>query len=64
MEPVNVVAEADVLSALSVQNGDAQYLLLARKTPFQTLREQFPIYAELEKLASNDHNHEILGAKP
>ncbi len=42
------------------ENGAAQYLLLARKTPYQTLREGFPLYAELEKLASNDHNHMIL----
>ena len=63
-ELVNVIAEADVLSALSVQNGAAQYLLLARKTPYQTLRERFPLYAELEKLASNDYNHVILGPMP
>lgn len=64
IELMNVIAEADVLSALSVQNGAAQYLLLARKTPYQTLRERFPLYAELEKLASNNHNHVILGPRP
>jgi hypothetical protein len=64
IELVNIIAEANVLSALSVQNGAPQYLLLARKTPYQTLREQFPLYAELEKLASNDHNHVILGPRP
>ena len=64
VELINVIAEADVLSALSVQNGAAQYLLLARKAPYQTLRERFPLYMELEKLASNDHNHVILGPRP
>ena len=64
VELMNVIAEADVLTAFSVQNGAAQYLLLARKTPCQALREQFPLYAELEKLASNNQNHEILGPRP
>jgi hypothetical protein len=32
---MNVMAEADVLSELSVCNGTLQYLLPARETPFQ-----------------------------
>ncbi len=64
IELMNGIAEADVLSSLSVQNGAAQYLLLARKTPYETLSEGFPLYAELEKLASNDNNRVILGPRP
>ena len=64
IELMNVIAEADVLSSLSVQNGAAQYLLLARKTPYETLSEGFPLYTELEKLASNDNNRVILGPRP
>ena len=64
IELMNVIAEADVLSSLSVQNGAAQYLLPARKTPYETLSERFPLYAELEKLASDDSNCVILGPRP
>ena len=33
LELMNLMASADVLTALSVQNGDPQYLLPARKAP-------------------------------
>ena len=35
-------------------------LELARKTPYQLLADQFPIYSRLEELAENDKNHVIL----
>ena len=61
---MNVIAEADVLSSLSVQNGVPQYLLLARKSPYEMLGESFPIYRQLEKLAFNENNQVILGPRP
>ena len=64
VELINVLAEADILSSVSVQNGAAQYLLLARKAPYETLREEFPLYAKLEKLASHNGNHVILAPMP
>ena len=63
VELMNVIAEADVLSSLSVQNEAPPYLMLARKAPYKTLAERFPLYADLEGLASNDNNHVILGPK-
>lgn len=64
IELMNVIAEADVLSSLSVQNGVPQYLLLARESPYEMLGESFPIYRQLEKLAFNENNQVILGPRP
>lgn len=60
MELINLMADSEVLSALSVQNGFAQYLLLARKSLYQKLAEQFPMYSILEELASDENNRIIL----
>ena len=35
-------------------------LMLARKTPYQNLANQFPLYKQLEELASDKKNHTIL----
>lgn len=64
IELMNVIAEADILSSLSVQNGFPQYLLLARRSPYEPLIEKFPLYAQLEKLASNEKNQVILSPGP
>ncbi|MBR3015666.1 MAG: hypothetical protein IKH57_01045 [Clostridia bacterium] len=61
IELMNVMAEADILTALSVQDGVPQYLLLARKSPYKPLAGQFQLYAQLEKLAFNKDNRVILG---
>ena len=60
LELMNIMAEADVLTALSVQDGAPQYLLLARESPYPRVSEAFPIYAELELLAGDENNHVIL----
>lgn len=54
------MADGEVLCDLSVQNGSAQYLLLARKSPYQKLTSQFPMYSVLEGLASDPGNQVIL----
>ncbi len=59
---MNVMAEADILTALSVRDGVPQYLLLARESPYQPLADQFEIYNQLECLASNEENHVIVPA--
>jgi hypothetical protein len=43
-----------------VQEGIPQYLMLARKTPYQNLKEQFQMYTKLEELAGDEKNHIIL----
>ena len=43
-----------------MQDGKPQYLMLARKSPYKHLAEQFAMYSELEKLANNEKNHVIL----
>lgn len=60
LELMNVMAEADIMTDLSVQDGKPQYLMLARKSPYKHLAEQFAMYSELEKLANNEKNHVIL----
>ncbi len=57
---MNVMAGADILTDLSVQDGKPQYLMLARKSIYKPLAEQFAMYSELEKLANNEKNHVIL----
>ena len=54
------VSGAYLLTALSVQDGAPQYLLLARESPYPRVSEAFPIYAELELLAGDENNHVIL----
>lgn len=60
LELMNVMAEADILSALSVQDDRPQYLLLSRKTPYKALSDRFPIYEQMWKLADNEKNQVIL----
>ncbi len=60
LELMNLMADADILTALSVREGAPQYLLLARKTPYGPLAGQFPIYSQLESLAGDGKNHVIL----
>jgi thiamine pyridinylase len=60
LELMNVMAESDIMTDLSVQDGKPQYLMLARKSPYKHLAEQFALYSELEKLANNEKNHVIL----
>ena len=64
MELISVYMEADVLSSLSVQNDAPQYFLITRKQPYASLIEKFPIYEQLEKLASDENNKVILGPRP
>jgi len=59
LELMNVMADADVLTALSVREGAPQYLLLARRTPYRALAGRFPIYAQLERLAGDEDNRVI-----
>ena len=60
LELMNLMAGADMLTALSVQDGAPRYLLLARRSPYPHLSEAFPIYAQLEALACAEDNHVIL----
>lgn len=60
LELINIMADADVLTELSVQDGNPQYLLLARRTPYQHLAGQFQLYEKMEELASDEKNQTIL----
>ena len=60
LELINIMAGADLLTALSVLDGQPQYLLLPRKSPYRPLAGRFPIYAQMEELADNQNNHVIL----
>ena len=57
---INVMAEADVLTSLSVKNGAPQCLLLARKSPYESLADAFPVYIQFEELARDEKNTVIL----
>ncbi len=63
LELMNVMADAEILSALAVHDGKPAYLLLARKSPYADLAKQDPIYVRLEQLAANPDNHVIIGAE-
>ena len=54
------VSGAYLLTALSVQDGAPQYLLLAGESPYSHLAEAFPSYDRLESLAGAENNHVIL----
>ena len=59
-ELINVMADAGVLTVLSVRESAPQYLLLPRKSPYPRLAGRFPLYSELEALAGAEGNHVIL----
>ncbi len=60
LELMNLMADADVLTVLSVRNGDPQYFLLTRKSPYRVLSAAFQRYAQLEELAGFENSHVIL----
>ena len=60
LELINLMADADVLTALSVREGSSDCLLLARKSPYEALSAEYGIYDRLEELAGNEGNHVIL----
>ena len=60
LELINAMTDADMITALSVQDGEPQYLLPARKTPYLSLSGTFPLYTQLEKLAGDGNNCVIL----
>lgn len=64
IELMNIIADANVLSDVSVYDGKPQYLLLARKSPYEELSDRFPLYIQLEDLASDENNNVILGPRP
>ena len=57
---INVMAEAGVLTSLSVKDGAPQCLLLARKSPYESLADAFPVYIQFEELSRNEKNNVIL----
>ena len=60
LELMNVMAEADVLTKLSVRDSAPQYLFLARRIPYQQLSKLFPLYSQMEELAGEGNNRAIL----
>ena len=60
LELMNIIADADILSQLSVQEGNPQYLLLARKSLYKKLADQFPLYEKLEELVSDENSSVII----
>lgn len=63
LELMNVMADSAILSALSLQEGKPQYLLIARKSLYADLIEEYPIYSRLEELAADQNNHVIVDSK-
>ena len=61
VELMNVMADAEILTFLSDDNGEPAYLLLARQSPYTVLSEKFPLYNQLEKIASDENNQIITG---
>ena len=61
VELMNVMADAEILTSLSDDNGEPAYLLLARKSPYAVLAEKYPLYNQLEKIASDENNQIITG---
>ncbi len=63
LELMNVMAEAELLSELSVQEGAPQYLLLARPSSYEALVNRFPLYRQLENIARDEKNCVILSSR-
>ena len=50
MDLVNLMADPSVLERLTVKDGKPQYLLPARRSSYDTIKEQYPLYGELQEM--------------
>jgi thiamine pyridinylase len=59
LELMNLISSAQTLQDLSVVDGRPQYLMLARKSLYDTLSARFPLYSTLKELAFDERNSVI-----
>ncbi len=50
MDLVNLMADPSVLERLTVKDGEPQYLLPARRTSYDTIKEKYPLYGKLQEM--------------
>lgn len=49
---LNMITGKDLMARVSVNSGNPLYLLAARYSVYDTLASDYPVYAELKKIAS------------
>lgn len=60
LELMNVIAEAEILHALCIQNETPQYLMTARRSVYEDLARNDKLYGKLKELAEDERNHIIV----
>lgn len=50
MDLANLMADPSVLERLSVMGGKPQYLLLARRSVYDTIKDEYPLYGKLQEM--------------
>ena len=63
LELLNMITSSDTLVRVSMNNGDPRYLLLARRSAYDTLAPDYPIYKEMKKVATVPNAH-VFRIKP
>ncbi|MBD5469717.1 MAG: thiamine pyridinylase [Lachnospiraceae bacterium] len=57
LELLNVIAGSDVITQTIKRDNNCQFILPARSSCYLALKEDFPIYKQLEAIVQNSNNH-------
>ena len=63
LELLNMITSSDTLVRVSMNKGDPRYLLLARRSVYDTLASDYPIYKEMKNVATVPNAH-VFRIKP
>ncbi|MDE7266343.1 MAG: thiamine pyridinylase [Lachnospiraceae bacterium] len=57
LELLNIIAGSDTMTQTIKRDNNCQFILPARSSCYLALKEDFPIYKQLEAIAQNSNNH-------
>ncbi len=57
LELLNVITNSDVITQTIKRDNDCQFILPARSSCYAALKEDFPIYVQLEAIVQKSNNH-------
>lgn len=60
LELLNVITESNVITQTIKRNHDCQFILPARSSCYLALKQDFPIYEQLETIVNKNNNHVFL----
>lgn len=60
LELLNVITESNVITETIKRNNNCQFILPARSSCYSALKQDFPIYEQLEVIVNKNNNHVFL----